>query len=371
MTLMNSKNIKASKKILSPRQISEEIPLMDWQEQKVAESRIVIENILSGKDDRMLLVIGPCSVHDPKSSLEYARRLKNLSHHVSRRIYIVMRCYFEKPRTTVGWMGLVTSPCVTHKNDFEKGLRIARKFMSDLTDLGMPIATEFLDPMVPNYLSDFVSWAAIGARTTESQTHRQMASGLSMPVGFKNGTAGQYQLAIEAMAKARCGGSFLGVDDEADLAELFTTGNDFVHIVLRGGKNPMTGEKIRNYDEASVRLVGESLETAGERGRNIIIDCSHANSDKDHNRQSEILIEHVTPQFKKGLVVGAMVESNLKEGTQAHKVPPYDLGPEAFEGFNPEKDLDPGMSITDACIGWEETERVILAAYEQLKSHEL
>lgn len=367
MTLKNSMNIKASKKIVSPKEILQEIPLTSWQEKQVLDSRVIIQNILDDKDDRMLLIVGPCSIHDTGAGLEYARNLKTLADKVSDRIYVVMRCYFEKPRTTVGWMGLVTNPDITHHNDFVKGLRTARKFMSDVVDIGVPIATEFLDPLVPNYLSDFVAWAAIGARTTESQTHRQMASGLSMPVGFKNGTAGQHKLALDAIQKAKCEGSFLGIDDDADLAELFTTGNDFAHVVLRGGENPLTKEGIKNFDSDSVQKVGEALKTIGENPARIIVDCSHANSDKDHTRQSEILLEHVTPQFSNGLLIGAMIESNLKEGTQAKKVPPYDQGPDAFNGFNPKKDLEYGLSITDACIGWEETEKVILDVHGSLK----
>jgi 3-deoxy-7-phosphoheptulonate synthase len=360
MTLENAMNINASKKLVSPKVLAEEIPLTEWQKKQVIESRIIIQNILNGNDDRMLLIVGPCSIHDVDAGIEYAKQLKQLANKVSNSIYIVMRCYFEKPRTTVGWSGLVTNPDITYKNDFTKGVRIVRKFISDIVDIGIPIATEFLDPMIPNYLSDFVSWVAIGARTTESQTHRQMASGLSMPVGFKNGTAGQYQLAIDAIGKAKCEGSFLGIDDDADLAELYTTGNDFTHIVLRGGKNPVTGEGIKNYENVEVEKVSKALEAAGERPNRIIIDCSHANSNKDHARQSEILIKHIVPNFKKGMIVGAMIESNLKEGSQAQIIPPYDRGPESFIGFDPKKDLEYGISITDACIGWEETEKVIL-----------
>jgi 3-deoxy-7-phosphoheptulonate synthase len=366
MTIDTSMSIQGTKRLLSPKEIADEIELTSWQSKQVTESRLVIENILDGKDDRMLLIVGPCSIHDTKSALEYARELKKLADKVKDNIYIVMRCYFEKPRTRLGWMGLVTSPDITYKNDFSKGLRVARKLMVDIIDIGLPIATEFLDPIVALYLEDCVSWVAIGARTTESQTHRQMASGLSMPVGFKNGTAGQYQLAIDAIKKAQEPGSFLGPDDNGRVSEIFSTGISHGHIVLRGGKNPVTGEGIKNYNTESVSEISEALAKAGEKPFRIIVDCSHANSDKDHNNQSGILKNHITANFKKGLIVGAMVESNLKAGSQASKVPPFDQGPEAFHGFNPKKDLEYGLSITDACIGWEETESVIMEVNQDL-----
>jgi 3-deoxy-7-phosphoheptulonate synthase len=366
MTANKSANIIGTKKMPKPDELIQQNPLTSWQEKLVTESRVTIERILAGKDDRLLLIVGPCSIHDPEAGLDFAKRLKELSYKVQDSIYIVMRCYFEKPRTTVGWKGLITSPDITYQNDFVKGINTARKFMIDVIDLGLPIATEFLDPLIPPYISDCVSWAAIGARTTESQTHRQMASGLSMPVGFKNGTAGQYQLAIDGIVSASQSGSFLGIDDGGQAAEIVSTGNDNCHVVLRGGSDPRTGETIKNYTAETIQEVADALGKIGQSPKNIIVDCSHANSDKDHQEQQRVFSKHLVDRFQEGLITGGMVESNIKPGSQSGKVPPFNKGPEAFEGFDPKKDLEYGMSITDSCIGWEDTESMILDAHEKL-----
>ena len=313
----------------------------------VVDGRNTIISILKRIDPRLLVVVGPCSIHDPKAALEYARRLKALQADLAENFHIVMRVYFEKPRTTIGWKGLIYDPHLNGSDDIATGLERARELLLAITGLGLPAATEFLDPVVPQYIADLVSWAAIGARTTESQTHRQLASGLSMPVGFKNGTDGSLQIAIDAMRSAMSPHSFLGIDQEGVTSIVRTTGNPDGHIVLRGGRlHP-------NYDAESIREAAESLKKSG-LPETLMVDCSHANSSKQHARQEEVwhsLIE----QRKNGThaITGVMIESNLFEGSQP-------IQPDLAA-------LQYGVSITDACLGWEVTERMLRWGHEELR----
>jgi 3-deoxy-7-phosphoheptulonate synthase len=306
----------------------------------VASGRRTIRDILDGKDDRLLVVVGPCSIHDPKAAIEYARKLRLLADKVKARVFIVMRVYFEKPRTTIGWKGLINDPLMNDSFHVEKGIKLARRLLIDITKLGLPTATEALDPVTPQYISELVSWYAIGARTIESQTHREMASGLSTPIGFKNGTDGNVQVAIDAMRSSLSSHHFLGMDREGRSSVYRTTGNAYSHVVLRGGKKP-------NYDSTSVARCAEALAKAGQR-RKIMIDCSHGNSNKDHRRQPVVFAAALKQARRPGSpVFGMMVESNLKEGNQPLKNP---------------GSLLYGVSVTDKCLGWEETERMILSA---------
>jgi 3-deoxy-7-phosphoheptulonate synthase len=312
----------------------------------VVAGRQAISQILGQTDPRLLLVLGPCSIHDPQGALDYATRLNALRQEFQDRLCIVMRVYFEKPRTTIGWKGLIYDPHLDGSDDIQTGLKQARELLLKVTAMGLPTATEFLDPVVPQYIADLVSWAAIGARTTESQTHRQMASGLSMPVGFKNGTDGSLQIAIDAMQSAMRPHSFLGIDQEGSTSIIRTTGNPDGHVVLRGGR-------LRtNYDAESIREAAECLKKSG-LAPILMVDCSHANSGKQHARQEEVwrsLIEQRlagTPPL-----IGAMIESNLQEGSQSI---PKNLA-----------DLRYGVSVTDACLGWDVTERLLRWAYREL-----
>jgi 3-deoxy-7-phosphoheptulonate synthase len=308
--------------------------------------RDAISAILKQTDPRLLVVLGPCSIHDPKGALEYAARLNKLRQEFEDQFCLVMRVYFEKPRTTVGWKGLIYDPHLNGSDDIQAGLRQARELLLQITGMGLPAATEFLDPVVPQYIADLVSWAAIGARTTESQTHRQMASGLSMPVGFKNGTDGSLQIAIDAMQSAMRPHSFLGIDQDGFTSIVRTTGNPDGHVVLRGGR-------LRtNYDAESIREAGESLQKSGLPPV-LMVDCSHANSLKQHAKQEEVwrsLIEQRLAGSKP--ITGVMIESNLSEGSQSI---PKNLG-----------DLRYGVSVTDACIGWDVTERLLRWGHERL-----
>ncbi len=344
----NNLRVKDSIRLTPPGSLKAELPMSEISNQTVVESRQVISAILKNQDPRLLVVVGPCSIHDPKSAVEYATRLGALQRELSDQFYIVMRVYFEKPRTTIGWKGMISDPHLDGSDDIQAGLRIARSLLLDITGRGLPAATEFLDPVVPQYIADLVSWAAIGARTTESQTHRQMASGLSMPVGFKNGTDGGLQVAIDAMKSAMTPHSFLGIDQEGCTCIVRTTGNKDGHVVLRGGR------LSSNYDAESIRVATESLAKAG-LPTGLMVDCSHANSNKQHARQEEVwrsLIEQRlagTPSL-----IGVMIESHLSEGAQpmANRL---DL-------------LQYGVSITDACLGWEATERMLRWGHQALAS---
>ena len=341
-------HIKFSKVLITPMEIKEKLPLTEKVAQTVVRGRKQIEKILEGQDSRKFIVVGPCSIHDPKLALEYAKKLKHLANKVQDKLLLVMRVYFEKPRTTVGWKGLINDPDLNGSFDIEKGLFVARKLLLDLAELGLPTGTEALDPITPQYISDLISWSAIGARTIESQTHREMASGLSMPIGFKNGTDGQIKVAIDAIESAKNPHSFLGINVDGQVVVLTTTGNQYCHIILRGG-----GGKP-NYDADTVKLVEERLKKRNLPEK-IVIDCSHGNSNKDHTKQP-FVFDQVIEQIVAGdsAIVGMMLESNLYEGNQPI---PDNLS-----------ELKYGVSITDKCMGWEETERIILAAYEKLRA---
>ncbi len=339
-------HIQATRPIITPRQLADSLPLTSEVAATVVAGRHAVQNILDRKDNRLLVVVGPCSIHDPIAAVDYARHLLPLRREFADRMEIVMRVYFEKPRTILGWKGLINDPHLDGSCDIETGLKIGRKLLSDIVGLGMPVGTEFLDPVVPQYLADLVSWAAVGARTTESQTHREMASGLSMPVGFKNGTDGTLETAVNAMKAARSPHSFLGIDPDGRTCIIQTTGNKGGHLVLRGGKH------TTNYDERSIAEAVKQLHEAGLPGE-LIVDCSHANSGKKHTRQQTVW-QHLIEQRVAGskAVIGVMLESNLEEGSQP-------LGSDL-------KQLRYGVSITDACLGWKDTETLLRKAHEQL-----
>ena len=340
-------HVKETVRLPAPRELKDTLPTTEAANTTVVNGRKAIIRILKREDPRLLVVVGPCSIHDPKGALEYARRLQALRQEFADQFEVVMRVYFEKPRTIVGWKGLIYDPNLDGSDHIQHGLRIGRELLMEINAMGLPAATEFLDPVVPQYIADLVSWAAIGARTTESQTHRQMASGLSMPVGFKNGTDGGLQIAIDAMQSAMRPHSFLGIDQEGFTSIVRTTGNPDGHVVLRGGR------LTTNYDAASIREAAATLEKCGLPPV-LMVDCSHANSGKQHARQEEVwrsLIEQRlagTPPL-----LGVMIESNLHEGSQSI---PQNLA-----------DLRYGVSVTDACLGWDVTERILRSGYQQLK----
>ncbi|MBI2066789.1 MAG: 3-deoxy-7-phosphoheptulonate synthase [Deltaproteobacteria bacterium] len=341
-------NIESSYLLPTPVEIQRQLPLTKTAQKTVSEGRGIIRNILDGKERRLFVVVGPCSIHDPKAALEYAGKLKKLSDEVSKNIFLVMRVYFEKPRTTVGWKGLINDPFMNDSFHIEEGLKRGRKLLLQLNEIGLPVASEALDPVVPQYLSDLIAWSAIGARTIESQTHREMASGLSMPIGFKNGTDGNIEVAVNAMKSSLAPHHFLGVDSEGRPAVFKTRGNSYSHIVLRGGKRP-------NFDPESIAACEKILEKERLR-KKIMVDCSHGNSNKDHRNQPAVF-ENCLGQFKKdgSSIIGMMLESNLFEGNQP--IPP-DL-----------KDISGlryGVSVTDKCIDWEMTEKLIQNAYAEL-----
>ncbi|MBV6526679.1 3-deoxy-7-phosphoheptulonate synthase [Ursidibacter maritimus] len=334
------------KLLLTPKMLKEEFPLSEKIKQQIEKSRKIVSDIIHKRDTRQLIVIGPCSIHDPISALEYAKKLKVLSDEVSDKLYIVMRVYFEKPRTTVGWKGLINDPNLNGTFDIEKGLRVARKLLLEIAELGLPLATEALDPITPQYLADLFSWSAIGARTTESQTHREMASGLSMAVGFKNGTDGNLTVAINAMQASAQGHSFLGISQTGQVTILQTKGNPDGHVILRGGKTP-------NFENQYVQECEQALRKAN-LPEAIMIDCSHGNSNKDYYRQA-IVAEDVLQQLLNGnkSIIGLMLESHLFAGNQSSEQP--------FE------QMKYGVSITDACIDWQTTETLLTHFAEQLR----
>lgn len=333
--------VRGVTRLITPVQIKEQLPASDAVVDTVRRGRDQARAILNGEDDRLLVVIGPCSIHDPAAALEYARRLAALSKEVEDRYCVIMRVYFEKPRTTVGWKGLINDPLMDDSCDMAHGIALARQILLEITALGLPAGTEFLDPIIPQYIADLISWSAIGARTTESQTHREMASGLSMPVGFKNGTDGSVQVAIDAMKSSRTPHSFLGIDQDGSTSIVKTTGNPDSHVVLRGGRNGT------NYEPCKVASACEVLRKNGLRPA-VMVDCSHANSNKDYNRQP-IVWQSILEQRASGNreIIGAMLESNLHAGAQ-----PLGTDPNA---------LQYGVSITDACISWETTEQLLKA----------
>ena len=332
-------HVKEAVRLLTPRALKAELPASDTANRAVVTSRQAVTRILERKDSRLLVVVGPCSIHDVQGAREYGERLARLHKELRQQMEIVMRVYFEKPRTTIGWKGLINDPHLDGSYDIETGLKRARQLLLELTAMGLPTATEFLDPIIPQYIDDLVTWAAIGARTTESQTHREMASGLSMPVGFKNGTDGGLQIAVDAMISARTPHSFLGIDQDGVTSIIRTTGNPVGHVVLRGGR------ARPNYDAVSLSEAEEQLVKSGLPPV-LMIDCSHANSGKQHARQEEVW-RNVLEQRLKGnqAIIGMMVESYLQEGNQ-----PFPRKP---------ADLCYGISVTDACLGWDATERML------------
>ena len=342
-------NIDDYQVFITPTELKKELPLPESARELIAKSRQTVKDILDGKDDRLFAVVGPCSIHDTDLALTYGRRLKALADQVNETIFIIMRVYFEKPRTTVGWKGLINDPSLNGSFDIETGLRKARKLLIELSELGLPLATEALDPISPQYLQDTITWTAIGARTTESQTHREMSSGLSSPVGFKNGTDGSLDVAVNAMKSVVSGHSFLGINPQGQVAITKTKGNQYGHVVLRGG-----GGKP-NYDSVSIALCEQALEKA-KLPTNIVVDCSHANSNKDHNVQP-LVLDDIVHQIKDGnqSICGVMIESNSNEGNQSI---PDDLS-----------QLEYGVSVTDACIGWESTEKSLHKMADILTGH--
>ncbi|MGV3655221.1 MAG: 3-deoxy-7-phosphoheptulonate synthase [Noviherbaspirillum sp.] len=343
--LINAR-ILAQENLPAPSVIQQEIPHTKKSLATVLNGRAVLEDILDRKDGRRFIVVGPCSIHDPEAALEYARRLKPLAAEVSDVLVLVMRVYFEKPRTTVGWKGLINDPDRDDSFNMVKGIRLARTLLRDISEMGLPIGTEALDPLMPQYLGDLVSWNAIGARTTESQTHREMASGLSTPVGLKNGTDGSLGVAINAMQAARTPHAFLGIDSDGRTSVIRTAGNPHAHLILRGGRAP-------NYGADAVAQAEAMLDKAGLPA-SIVVDCSHGNSNKDHARQVGVLND-VIGQIQAGnrSLVGMMIESNLVEGSQKIQV---DLAKLVY-----------GQSVTDACIGWEDTQQAIRRAAGSLR----
>jgi 3-deoxy-7-phosphoheptulonate synthase len=339
--------IKWTKVVLPPVFLEEELPLTERASATVFEARREIVNILAGRDPRLVVVVGPCSIHDTEAAREYAELLKAAIPEFSRELCLVMRVYFEKPRTTMGWKGLINDPYLDESFQINEGLRKARHLLLDLAEMGVPAGTEFLDMISPQYLASLVSWGAIGARTTESQVHRELVSGLSCPVGFKNGTSGNVQIAIEAILSAGQAHNFLGHTKHGQSAIFVTQGNPDCHIILRGGR------QTTNYDAASVEETCKQMEKAGVRPQ-VMIDCSHANSGKDHTRQSAVC-RNVAEQIAGGdrRIMGVMLESNLVAGAQK---------------LVPGQPLVYGQSITDACIGWDETKEALRGLADAVRS---
>ena len=323
--------------VIPPAQLHEEHPISEAAAELIHSTRLAIHHQLHGEDDRLLVIVGPCSVHDPQAAEEYAAGLEQMIGSLEDQLVIVMRVYFEKPRTTVGWKGLINDPDLDGSFNINKGLRSARKLLLNLNDMGVPAGTEFLDIVTPQYFTDLISWGAIGARTTESQVHRELASGLSCPVGFKNGTSGDIQIAVDAIRAARHPHHFLSFTMAAHSAIFHTSGNEDTHLILRGGKEP-------NFDAAGVDAAGRALAKAGLSDR-LMIDFSHANSAKQHERQRDVCRD-VAGQIAAGedRIMGVMIESHLKPGRQDAK---------------PGKPLVYGQSITDACIGWDDTRTML------------
>lgn len=341
-------NIEESRVLMTPVQVKEQLSITESALATVIQGRKAIQDILDGKDNRKFVIVGPCSIHDPQAALDYAERLQSLAEQVKDQLLLVMRVYFEKPRTTVGWKGLINDPDLDGSFNVQKGLLTARKLLIDIAEIGLPAATEALDPVTPQYLAELIAWAAIGARTTESQTHREMASGLSMPVGFKNGTDGNIQVAIDAIQSSQVSHQFLGIDQMGQINTFKTKGNQHGHLILRGGNSGP------NFDAATVAWVEKKLQSLKLK-QSIVVDCSHGNSYKNHELQGAVF-NNLLNQISEGnrSIVGMMLESNIHAGGQ--KIP---------------KDLTTlkyGVSVTDKCISWEETEQMLLAACEHLSA---
>ncbi|GAA3763652.1 3-deoxy-7-phosphoheptulonate synthase [Salinactinospora qingdaonensis] len=347
MPTTNDTRVVSYSPLIAPEDLLAELPMGPERTALVEEARTEVKRVLDADDDRLVVIVGPCSVHDPVSALDYARRLKAYMPAVDDALCVVMRVYFEKPRTTLGWKGLINDPGLNDSFDVHRGLRTARKLLLDIGSLGVPCGTEFLDPITPQYIADAVSWGAIGARTTESQVHRQLSSGLSMPVGFKNGTDGDVQVAVDACSAAGASHTFFGVDPNGYGAVVNTSGNPDCHVILRGGRSGP------NFDVDSVNT---ALEVIGNAGlpRRLMIDASHANSGKDHRRQPGVA-ETIGAQIAAGQndIVGVMLESFLVEGNQKLADP---------------TDLTYGQSITDKCMSWEVTESVLADLAESVRT---
>ena len=340
-------NVAALEVLPTPEEIKQRLPLSEAAASTVFQARETVKRILDRQDSRLFAVVGPCSIHDVEAARDYALRLKKLADEVQDTLFVIMRVYFEKPRTTVGWKGLINDPCMDDTFRIDEGLQIARRLLLDLPEMGLPAGTEALDPIVPQYISDLIAWTAIGARTTESQTHREIASGLSMPVGFKNGTNGSLEVAINALQSAAQPHSFLGINPQGQSAVIRTLGNGYGHIVLRGGDRP-------NYDSVSIALCEKALRDK-KLPVNLVVDCSHANSFKDPAMQP-LVMRDCTHQIMEGnrSIVGLMIESNIGWGSQSL---PADRS-----------QLKYGVSITDACVDWETTEKMLRETHAKLKA---
>ncbi|MCY4183070.1 MAG: 3-deoxy-7-phosphoheptulonate synthase [Gammaproteobacteria bacterium] len=340
-------NIESNERLITPDRLKAELPMSDAQSAAVNRARETVFSILRREDPRLFLVIGPCSVHDSEQALDYARRLKALADEVSDTLYLVMRVYFEKPRTAVGWKGMINDPYLDDSFQVEEGLRKGRRLLQDIVDIGLPTSTEALDPISPQYLQDLICWSAIGARTTESQTHREMSSGLSSAIGFKNGTDGGWMVAVNAMQSVLKPHRFLGINGKGQVSVVTTRGNPHAHIVLRGGSGGP------NYDTVHIAQCELALEQGGV-SRNIMIDCSHANSGKNPDMQP-LVLKDIAHQILEGnnSIIGAMLESNIHGGRQDI---PADLS-----------QLKYGVSVTDACMGWETTEEAVLDMAAKLR----
>lgn len=345
--LLNNVNVVSQDLLPTPAEVKRRLPLTDAARETVLRGRQMVRNILERRDPRLFVVVGPCSIHDLEAAHEYADRLHALAQEVQQSLFLIMRVYFEKPRTSIGWKGLINDPNMDDSFHIEKGLVMARELLLSLAEKGLPTATEALDPITPQYLSDLITWTAIGARTTESQTHREMASGLSTPVGFKNGTDGGLEVAINALHSVANPHHFLGINQEGQCAVFHTRGNPHGHVVLRGGGGRP------NYDSVSIALCEEALEKAGLPA-NIVVDCSHGNSMKDHTVQP-LVVENCTNQIVEGnrSLTGLMLESNLSAGRQDM---PADLS-----------QLQYGVSVTDACIDWDTTAQTLRESAQRIK----
>jgi 3-deoxy-7-phosphoheptulonate synthase len=346
-TRIDDTRIGAVRPLISPALLLDELPVTQSIQSLVEDSRAAIANVLRGRDDRLVVVVGPCSIHDHGQAIEYAKRLKTAADALSQDLLIVMRVYFEKPRTTVGWKGYINDPRLDGSFRINEGLRRARTLLLEISELGLPIGTEFLDLLSPQFIADLISWGAIGARTTESQSHRQLASGLSCPIGFKNGTDGGVQVAADAIVAARASHAFMGMTKMGMAAIFETRGNEAAHVILRGGK------KGPNYDAASIEATCEALRKLG-LAEQVMVDCSHANSNKSHQRQVEVA-DDLARQIAGGeaRIMGVMIESHLEEGRQDQK---------------PGVPLKYGVSITDACLAWAQTEPVLGALAEAVRA---
>ena len=335
---LDNVNIDNQEILITPEELKRQLPATEEIKQSISQSRELVRSIIDGADKRLLLVVGPCSIHNPQEAIDYATKLKALSESLNDKLFIVMRAYFEKPRSTVGWKGLINDPHLDDSFKIAEGLAMARKLLLEISTLGLPLANEALDPITPQYLQELFSWTAIGARTSESQTHREMASGLSCPVGFKNGTDGSLDVALNALQSVKSPHRFLGISPDGKVSIVTTKGNAHAHVVLRGGTNGP------NYYPENIAACEEELESI-EATQAIMVDCSHANSNKDHTKQGSVL-EAVAEQISVGnkSIRGVMLESNLNPGNQK---------------VDSSQELQYGVSITDACIGWEETERLL------------